>query len=201
MFVKKHLPFVDQFRVNLQCPHKPCKHFDWPAISKNVLDILYVHAKLIAEAFLDIEGNFSKDAMNCRDSLIRDRDLRKIWILEETIIWLFSFDSERLSLPSDIIESASLWIGNFTSRQHINVPAVLVLHSALSVLGSFDSIDVNSRAFVLFSLHWEVDIDTQLTVFNACLRNSKSVEKLLKLSHNQFRIVRVSGLWMRHDLQ
>lgn len=81
------------------------------------------------------------------------------------------------------------------------MPAVLVLYSALSILGSHKGFDVNTRAFVLFSLHRKVDIDTQLTVLNVCLGDSEGVEQFLELSHDQFSIVRVSGLRLRQNLQ
>ena len=139
--------------------------------------------------------------MNLRNSLVSHRDLRQVWILEEPIIWLFRFDSERLSASCDGVVGARFGLWDFASREHFDVSAVLILYSALAVLRSWDGLDVDSRALVFFALNREVDIDAHLTILDVCLRDSESVEQLLKLSHNQLHVVRVSGLGRRDDLE
>lgn len=57
-------PFVDELGVNLKRPHESGEHLDRPAVPKDILDILNVHAELVAEALLDVEGDLAEDAMD-----------------------------------------------------------------------------------------------------------------------------------------
>ena len=85
---RTNLPFENYFRVNLKTPNESGEHLDRPTVPKDVLHILHVHTELVAEALLDVEGDLTEDAVDSGDSLICHRNLGKIGILEEAIVWL-----------------------------------------------------------------------------------------------------------------
>lgn len=81
-------PFENYFRVNLKTPNESGEHLDRPTVPKDVLHILHVHTELVTEALLDVEWDLTEDAVDGGDSLICHRNLGKIGILEEAIVWL-----------------------------------------------------------------------------------------------------------------
>ncbi len=89
-----YLPFVDEFRINLERPHETSEHLDGPRVAEHVFDIRDVHTELVAEALLDIEGDFSQNSMDFGNSFVGHGDLGQIRILEEAIVWLVFFDSQ-----------------------------------------------------------------------------------------------------------
>ena len=74
------------------------------------------------------------------------------------------------------IELSRLWKGDLTAREHLNVPAVLVLDGAFSILGAAYSLDIDSRTFILLTLDREVHVYAQLTVLNVSIGDAESVE-------------------------
>ena len=74
-------------------PNKTGEHLDGPGVAEDVFDIWNIHTELVAETFLDIEGDFSQDAMNLGNPLVGHSDLRQIRVLEEAIIGLFLLNS------------------------------------------------------------------------------------------------------------
>ena len=76
MYAEIDLPFVDEFGVDLKRPDQTSEHLDAPGVPEHVLNVGHIHAELIAESLLHIEGDLSQDAMNPGDSLVGDSDLR-----------------------------------------------------------------------------------------------------------------------------
>ena len=70
--------------------------------------------------------------MNAGNTFISDGDLGQIGVLEVAIVRLLLLDTESLSAASGRIESAGLDLRDLTSREHLNMPPVLVLHSKFS---------------------------------------------------------------------
>ena len=198
---KDNLPFVDELGINLERPDETGEHLDGPGVAEDILHIGHIHTELVAESLLDIEGNLSEDAVNARDALVGHSDLRKVRVLEETIIRLFFFDSQGHSAVNIGVISARLRQWDLTAGEHLNVTSILILYSSLSILRSGNILDLNARAFVLLTLNREVNIDTKLSIFNLSFGDAKTLKQLLQLTNDQLGIVRVSWLGSGNNLK
>jgi len=54
------LPLIDKFGVNVKSKHEASERLNTPGMFKNHLGIRYVHTELVAEALLNIIGDFFK---------------------------------------------------------------------------------------------------------------------------------------------
>ena len=133
-FIKDDLPFVDELWIDLEAPDETCEHFNRPWVSEHVLNIWNIHTELVAEALLDIEGDFTQYAVDLGDSLVSDGNLRKIGVLEESVVRLFLFDAQSHSSVIIWLISASLGERDLSTAEHLDVTTILILDSALSIL-------------------------------------------------------------------
>ena len=72
--------------------------------------------------------------MDLGDSLVCDGDLRKIGVLEESVVRLFLFDAQSHSSVVIWLISASLGERDLSTAEHLDVTTILILDSALSIL-------------------------------------------------------------------
>ena len=84
----------------MQGPDEASEHLDRPRATENVLDICNIHAELIAESLFHLKWDLAQACMDGRNTLIRDRDLREVWVLEEPVVRLTVLDAERDRLVS-----------------------------------------------------------------------------------------------------
>lgn len=64
LLILPHLPFVDDFRVDLLLLDESSEHFNRPRIAEGILHIFHIHAKIIAKALLSFEWNLTYCAMH-----------------------------------------------------------------------------------------------------------------------------------------
>mmetsp|Transcript_7539 Transcript_7539/g.10692 ORF Transcript_7539/g.10692 Transcript_7539/m.10692 type:complete len:203 (-) Transcript_7539:529-1137(-) len=139
--------------------------------------------------------------MDARDALVRDGDLGQIRVLEEAIVGLFLLDAQGDGAVDIRIIAARLGQGRLTARKHLNMATVLVLDGALAVLRASNVLDLDTRALILLTLYRQVHIDAELSILNHSLRDAKAFQKFLELTHDQFRVVGMSGLGSSDDLK
>lgn len=137
----------------MQGPDEASEHLDRPGATENVLNICNIHAELIAESLLHLKWDLAQACMDGRNTLIRDRDLREVWVLEEPVVRLTVLDAESDSSVSVGVVAAGLRQWNLSTREHLDMAPVFVLNGALYVLGSGHVLDLNARAFILVALH------------------------------------------------
>ncbi len=148
-----YLPFVDEFRINLERPNEASEHLDGPRVAEHVFDIRDIHTKLIAEALLDIERDFSQNSMDFGNSLVSHSNLGQIRVLEEAIVWLVFLDSESDSSVNVSLIAACLGHDLLSTRQKVNMAAVLEFDSALNILRASNILDLYARTLILFTLN------------------------------------------------
>ena len=118
----------------MEAPNEAGEHLNGPGVAEHVLDVRDVHTELVAESLLNIEGDFSQDAMDFGDSLVGHSDLREIRILEETIVRLFLLNTECNGPVHVSLIAARLGERDLTTGKHLNVATVFKLDGALDIL-------------------------------------------------------------------
>ena len=147
-----NLPVVDELGVDLEGPDETSEHLDGPGVAEDVFNISHIHAKLIAESLLDIKWDLAQNAMDLRDSLICHCNLGQIRVLEEAIVWLLVLDTQGHSAVHVGLIASGLWQDFLATCEHIDVASVLILDSALNVLGASNIFDLDTGTLILLSL-------------------------------------------------
>ena len=185
----------------MEAPDETSEHLDGPGVAENVLDVRDIHTELVAESLLHIEGDFAQDAMDFGNSLIGHSDLRKVGILEESVVRLFFLDTEGDSPIHVGLVAARLWERDLTTGEHFDVTTIFELNGALDILGSSNVLNFDTGRLVLFTLDRDVDIDTELAVLDLSVRDAEGLEEFLELAYDQLGVVRVSMLVSGDDLK
>ena len=185
----------------MEAPNETGEHLNGPGVAEHVLDVRDVHTELVAESLLHIEGDFAQDAMDFGNSLIGHSDLRKVGILEESVVRLFFLDTEGDSPVHVGLVAARLWEWDLTTGEHFDVTTIFELNGALDILRSGNVLNFDTGRLVLFTLDRDVDIDTELAVLDLSVRDAEGLEEFLELADDQLGVVRVSGLLVGDNLE
>ena len=127
-------PAIDSLRVDLESPYQSGEHLNAPRVSENILYIGNIHAKLVCEAPFHLERYLSEDAIHGRNPFVRHGDLRQIWVLEVSIVWLFLLLPYCLGNLLFWFESTSLGLWLFTILKKIYMSLKFVSDCKLHML-------------------------------------------------------------------
>ena len=148
-----HLPLVDSLWINLKSPDDSGEEFDAPWMPEDLLHICNIHTKLIAESSLHLKWDLSKTSVHGRNSLVRNGNLWKIWVLEESVIWFIVLFAKSLCHSSICIKSSSFSFNFFSFFEHPDMAAILILDGSLDILSTSNVFDFDTLTLRFLSNH------------------------------------------------
>ena len=128
----------------MKSKHEAGEGLNTPGMSEDHLSISHVHTELVAEALLNIIGNFLKLLVCFGNPSVRDLESWQVWILEETVVGLILFFTEGVSDILFGVVSSGLELWNFAFTQECDVSTILVLDCALDIFSASNVFDFDT---------------------------------------------------------